>query len=163
MNKKIVLINGSPRKKTTFHYPLQLDKLFQQKGLDTEIIHLKDKNINQCSGCEVCITKGICIQKDDMKNLRNLIKSADGMVLSSPVYLRSISGLLKNFIDRTCDYYHRTELAGKPVLSLVTTAASGVKETQGYLKDVIIQWGSVPSGIISRSLKTARKRLLKKF
>lgn len=157
MSKNIVLINGSPRKKTTYNYLLKLANLLQSKGFTTKIVSLGELNITPCTGCEVCIIKGKCIHKDGVEELRNEMKRADGIVIASPVYLRGISGLLKNFIDRTCEYYHRTDIEGKPVLSIATTAASGLKETLTYMEDVVVQWGAIPCGSISRSLRNNKE------
>jgi multimeric flavodoxin WrbA len=157
MSRNIILINGSPRKKTAYNYLLNLAKLLNTKGFNTEIINLRESNIIPCAGCEVCIIKGNCIHKDGVSELLDKMKKSDGIVIASPVYLRSISGLLKNFIDRTCEYYHRTELQGKPILSIAVTSASGLKETLTYMEDVANQWGAIPCGRISRSLRNNKE------
>jgi multimeric flavodoxin WrbA len=88
--------------------------------------------------------------KDDYDSVIDKLNNADGIIIGTPVYLRNISGTLKNFIDRTCVYYHRTSIEGIPIMSVITTAYSGIKETDRYLSDVIVQWGAINGGTISR-------------
>ncbi|MDO4194014.1 MAG: flavodoxin family protein, partial [Erysipelotrichaceae bacterium] len=59
-------------------------------------------NIHGCLACEHChkIEKGICVQKDDMQEVYDLLKDADMLILASPIYYHGISGQLKCTIDR---------------------------------------------------------------
>ena len=80
------------------------------------------------------------------------INSSDGVMLTSPVYMENVSGILKTFLDRTCKWFHRPELYGKPILVIATTKGSGLKATLKYLERVVIQWGGFNSGKIGRNI-----------
>ena len=58
--------------------------------------------INGCLACEYCHTKGngICIQKDDMQEIYDLLKEAEMLVIASPIYYHGVSGQLKCVLDR---------------------------------------------------------------
>jgi len=86
---------------------------------------------------------------------------ADSLVLASPVYMRQISGNLKNFIDRTCRWFHRPEMVGKVFMPVVTTAGSAIKETLDYLDQVAYQWGMVSVKGIGRNIRTLANPLKK--
>jgi len=53
--------------------------------------------------------KGICKIKDDMNDVYPKLLAADAIVLATPGYFEMISGLLKNFLDRTVAIWPRLE------------------------------------------------------
>jgi putative sterol carrier protein len=102
---KVLAFNGSPRGKQS-----NTDRILQpflegtrEMGVETETIYLKDLDIKPCLGCFTCWTKtpGICVQKDDMLLLLEKIHHVDIMVYATPLYFFTVSGLMKNFMDRT--------------------------------------------------------------
>ncbi len=119
---------------------------------EVEFLSMKDFDVKPCVGCENCLRKGNCNIKDDADILLNRMSSADGIIIGTPVYLRQISGFLKVLIDRGCAWYHRSPLAGKPIMFLTTTQVTGSKQAVKYLKDVSIQWGTIFAGSISRTM-----------
>jgi len=101
---KILAVNGSPRGNLG-----NTDRILQpflagarEAGAKTETIYLKDKRIEHCRGCFTCWTKtpGVCIHKDDMPELLAKIRSADVLVCATPLYVFTVSGLMKDFMDR---------------------------------------------------------------
>lgn len=102
---KILAINGSPRgeKGNTEVVLKPFLKGCEEAGADVETIYLKDKDIKHCSGCFTCWTKtpGKCIHKDDMEELLNKIVQADVMVYATPLYYATVTGFMKDFMDRT--------------------------------------------------------------
>jgi multimeric flavodoxin WrbA len=95
--------------------------------------------IKDCIGFKHCILKDDCVLKDDVVQIMDKIKNSDGIILTSPVYLQAVTGKLKTFVDRTCKWFHRPEIYGKPVLIIVTTKGSGFKSTLKYLEKVVTQ------------------------
>ena len=157
--KKVVALNGSSRKGNTCRVLEDLGVRFAAAGIDFKIIHLKEHDIKHCMGCERCITKGRCPLKDDLESLQGTLTDADGLVLSSPVYIGCVSGRLKDFFDRTCSWYHRPVLVGKPVLLVTTTAGSYASYTAKYMKRTAIGWGMHPAGCILRNVRTLNNRV----
>lgn len=70
-------------------------------GAATEFLSLRDKDIGPCRGCLACRAEGVCALKDDMQAIYPKLEETDGLILASPVYIYSISGLGKAFLDRT--------------------------------------------------------------
>lgn len=149
--KKILLINSSNRKKTTYNLLVSIEKLLIKEGFSTEIICLKDYKLDFCRGCEVCVMKGGCFVKDDADTIMNKIIECDGLVIGTPVYLNNMTGILKTFIDRTCSWFHRSPVAQKPTLLLANTQGSGIKTTISSIEESLIQWGVALCGSVSRS------------
>ena len=101
----VLAINGSPRLKqsATFHILDHLLAGMREAGASTDLIHLREHRVQPCTGCFSCWVKtpGQCILKDDMAHLLDKLAWADLTVYGTPLYHFSVTGLMKNFIDRT--------------------------------------------------------------
>lgn len=159
MVKKVVAINSSKRKKNTYGMIEKLQEKFRNHNIQVDILNLFDYNIIPCVGCESCVRFDKCGLKDDTEKIMEILKGYDGIILSSPVYMGNVSGMMKVFIDRTAKWFHRPELVGKPVMYVVTTAASGIKDTLKYLKGVSVQWGMMPTSSILRTVNTINNNI----
>lgn len=157
---KVLAINSSRRKKNTYDIISQVEEILSNKKVEVEIINLFDYDIKTCIGCENCLVKGKCVLNDQVFDIMEKIKSSDGIILTSPVYMENISGMLKTFVDRTCSWFHRPEIYGKPILVISTTKGSGLKFTLKYLKRVVIQWGGFYSGNISRTIRNINSKVV---
>ncbi|KYZ74796.1 iron-sulfur protein [Anaerosporomusa subterranea] len=101
---KIVLINGSPRGRSS-NTQIMAESFLQgaqEAGANTLNVFLAEKEIRYCHGCFSCWLKtpGRCVIADDMKQILAEADGADVLVLASPLYFDTISGLLKVFMDR---------------------------------------------------------------
>lgn len=103
MGKKIIVLNGSPRKNGNTS---ALVKAFREgaesAGHSVTEFWLEGMKINGCRGC--CAggknPESPCVQKDDMEQIYLAYKEADVVVLASPLYYWTISGQLKCAFDR---------------------------------------------------------------
>jgi len=138
----------------TYQLIHQVKEILKINNVDVEIINLFDYDIKTCIGCEHCLIKGGCVLNDQAFEIMEKIKLSDGIILASPVYMENVSGKLKTFVDRTCSWFHRPEIYGKPVLIISTTKGSGLKSTLKYLDRVVIQWGGFNAGKIGRTIRT---------
>lgn len=156
---RIVAINSSRINGNTVKKLNEIGEILKTKGHDFEIVHLMKMNINQCLGCENCLRGRGCAIKDDAEKVMKILSNADAIVNSSPVYMFNICGRLKTFADRTCLWFHRPALVGKPILNLITTSGSGLKDTEKYINKLAIEWGAYPSGCIKRKIGNLEKRI----
>lgn len=129
MNKKILMINGSARKKNTYKVLLKVEQILKSHNFEVEIINLFDFEIKNCVGCEICVNFEKCPINDAMPMLMEKMLESDGIVLSSPIYMGSVTSKLKSLMDRTNGWIHKNELAGKPMMFVTTTNFSGIKDT----------------------------------
>ena len=74
----------------------------REAGAETETLYLKDYEINHCLGCFNCWTKtpGVCVHRDDMPALLEKLLAADVLVFATPLYVFTVTGLMKDFMDR---------------------------------------------------------------
>lgn len=77
-------------------------------------------------------------QAESVKQLKNAIKSAQGVLFVSPEYNRSIPGVLKNALDHASRPYGQSAWAGKPAGVLgVSPGAIGTALGQQHLRNVL--------------------------
>ncbi len=99
---KVLMINGSPRKDSNTGIALaEMEKIFNQNGIDTEIIQIGTKDIRGCMACGYCFKGGKCAI-DDIVNqeIAPKFEAADGLIVASPVFYASANGSLISLLDR---------------------------------------------------------------
>ena len=99
---KVVLLNGSPHAEGCTATALnEMIKIFQESGIETELIHVGSKSIRGCIACGQCSKLGKCVFDDDLVNqVAPKFEKADGLVVGSPVYYASPNGTILSFMDR---------------------------------------------------------------
>ncbi|KNF10036.1 NADPH-dependent FMN reductase RutF [Gottschalkia purinilytica] len=157
--KKVLIINSSFRKKNTYKVLKSIEDIFKGKDIEVEYLHLHEYDIKDCYGCEVCILKGMCSINDDMIKIIEKIENCDGIIISTPVYMNNLSGKLKTFFDRTCEWFHRPRIPGKPVLLVATTASSGLSSTFKVMNSIMLQWGTNVTGTIGRKISRINQKV----
>lgn len=103
MSKKIIILNGSPRKTgNTAALTAEFTKGTEEAGNTVTEFFLGSMNIHGCKGCfgGGKNPDSPCVQKDDMDKIYPVYKEADIVVLATPLYYWTISGQLKAAFDR---------------------------------------------------------------
>ena len=91
---KIVGIIGSLRPESYSAKALQqVMEIAQAKGAETEILDLRVMNLPFCDASDEYP------EYPDVKKLQETVKSADSLILATPEYHGSLSGVLKNALD----------------------------------------------------------------
>ena len=98
---KVLLINGSPNAKGTTYIALnEMQKVFEEEGIQSEVIQVGNKPIRGCVACASCYKEGKCVFNDEVNEVAPLFEQADGIVVGSPVYYASANATLVAFLDR---------------------------------------------------------------
>ena len=98
---KVLLINGSPHAKGNTHVALhEMEKIFAKENIETEIVHIGNKNIRGCIACRTCVQKGKCVFDDAVNEVASKFEACDGLVVGSPVYYASANATLVAFLAR---------------------------------------------------------------
>ena len=98
---KVLLVNGSPRPKGNTYLALQeMEKIFREEGIGTEILHIGNQDIRGCIACGSCAGSGKCVFDDAVNQAAEKFQEADGLVVGSPVYYASANSTLTAFLDR---------------------------------------------------------------
>ncbi len=102
----VLAINGSPRKQ--WNTVTLLNKALEgasSQGSETELIHLYDLNFKGCTSCFSCKLKngesyGRCAYSDELSPVLNRIENLDALILGSPIYLGTVTGEMRSFLER---------------------------------------------------------------
>ncbi len=132
---KVIGICGSPRRGNT---EWMLGKVMQEaarSGAKVETLLLRKMDVRMCRGCLACEEggkerKGACKIRDDMAEVYPKLLAADAVVLATPGYFEMLSGLLKNFLDRTCAIWPRLE--GKRIAGLAVAEEGTGQAIQNF-------------------------------
>lgn len=123
MSRKILVLNGSPREKgNTAALVKQLTIGAKEAGAEVESVRLHDLDIHPCDACDSCQGNGNgCVISDDMQELYPKLRTADVIVIASPVYWFNLTAQTKLCIDRwyAMESTAGFELAGKKLALLM--------------------------------------------
>ena len=98
---KVLIINGSPRVGGNTSIALdEMVKIFEQEGVESEVVQIGNKDIRGCVACGSCAKNGKCAFDDEVNKAAELLEKADGLVLASPVYYASANSTLTALCDR---------------------------------------------------------------
>lgn len=135
---KVIAINGSPRSEGNTYHALKLVlEQLEEQDIETEIVHVGNKIIRGCMACGGCAKNRNeeCVIDDDVNAIIQKMKSADGIIIASPVYYASIAGTMKCFLDRA--FYTSTANSGlfrhKVGASIAISRRSGEVATFDHL------------------------------
>jgi multimeric flavodoxin WrbA len=125
---KVVGVVGSPRQEGST--ALLVGKVLEgarSAGAETVLHQLGSMSYGGCRACMGCRSDGCCVQKDDMQAVYEDLRAAGGAVLGTPVYMLSMTGQTKLFIDRLFalmkpDFSSRLG-TGMPLVMVVTQGA----------------------------------------
>lgn len=117
---KVLMINGSPHKEGNTYIALhEMEKIFQQENIETEIIHIGNKDIRGCIACNSCKENGRCVFNDIVNETASLFELCDGLVIASPVYYASANATLVALLDRLfySTHFDKTMKVGASVVA----------------------------------------------
>lgn len=113
---KIVVINGSPRKKGNTARMIAAFKAgAEANGNEVVEFNAALSNVGGCHACETCFSTGkACTYDDDFNTIAPDILNADGIVFACPTYWYSFPGQIKNVIDKCYSFFiGKKDVAGK--------------------------------------------------
>ena len=98
---KVLIINGSPRVNGNTSLALnEMVKVFENNGIETEMLQIGNQVIRGCSACGYCFEHGKCVFDDIVNEVAEKFKACDGLVIGSPVYYAAANGTLVSFLNR---------------------------------------------------------------
>lgn len=108
MKVKILGVSGSHRigRNTTYLVKEALRTAEAMGDVETSFLELWGKDLRQCVHCDSCILPEKhtdiyrCSIRDDFEQIWPLVDEADGLIIGSPVFINTMSGILKVFFDR---------------------------------------------------------------
>ncbi|MBN2060042.1 MAG: flavodoxin family protein [Deltaproteobacteria bacterium] len=103
----VMAFNGSPRKKGWNTVTLIQNALkgAESAGAEIELVQLYDLNFSGCLSCFSCKKldrkeDGVCSVADDLTPVLDRIRTADAMIIGTPLYWGSESAATRAFLER---------------------------------------------------------------
>ena len=101
---KVVLFNGSPRKKgNTYHCLNQVMEDLIAAGIECEYVWIGMEKLQGCIACYKCIENNdqrCVIEGDNMNEYIQKMLEADGIIIGSPTYFSDLTVTTKALIER---------------------------------------------------------------
>ena len=98
---KVLMLNGSPRPNGNTAAALhEMEKVFAQEGVETEILHIGNRDIRSCTACLKCRETGKCVFDDLVNETAPKFQASDGLVAGRPGYYASANATLVAFLTR---------------------------------------------------------------
>lgn len=162
MQKKIVILNGSPRKNgNTANLIKAFTEDAQSAGHSVTEFFLDGMTIHGCKGCfggnsnKVCP----CVQKDDMARIYPAVKECDVIVLASPLYYWNMSGQLRTAVDRLFALEEGDENLlrghGRSSVLLMAAEGTGFEEVLHYYNNLThyLKWNNLGHVLAGGNMK----------
>lgn len=97
----VLLINGSPNAKGNTYLALhEMEEVFRKEGIETELVHVGNKDVRGCIACRKCKQTGKCVFSDIVNETAEKFAACDGLVVGSPVYYASANATLVAYLTR---------------------------------------------------------------
>ena len=126
---KVLLLNGSPKANGNTALALnEMKTIFDQEGVEAEIIHVGHLPIRSCIACGKCRELGKCVFDDIVNEVAQKFEEADGLVLGTPVYYAAANPTLTALMTRLF-YSSRFPKAMKVGASVVIARRGGCSAT----------------------------------
>jgi len=156
---KIVAICGSPRKGNTYNVLNSLKE--NNPEIELKILMLSELNLNDCLGCYTCFhcgEDGCPLKNDDRDMIIEEMLISDATIFASPTYARTISALMKKFVERVSFFAHRPVFFEKYAMALTTCKGFGGDLTCKFLEENFTQCGfNFVSSLVLRVATMSKK------
>ncbi len=117
---KVLMINGSPHVHGNTYIALrEMEKVFAEEGIETEILHIGNQNIRGCIACGKCMETGACVFDDAVNKAAAKFEECAGLVVGSPVYYAGANATLTAFLTRLfySTHFDKTMKVGAAVVA----------------------------------------------
>ena len=126
---KVLMLNGSPRENGNIAVGFrEMQKIFDELGVEYECINLGKKDVRGCIACGTCGNTGKCVFNDIVNEISAKFEEADGIVVGSPVYYGCANGTLVSALQRVF-YSSHFDKRMKVGASVVCARRSGCTAT----------------------------------
>ena len=144
----VTIIHGNAHHGSTWHNVERI--LFHLEAIESLTVKefsLPNDMPHFCNGCFSCFFNGenTCPHASSVQPIAEALRSADLIVLTSPVYAMDVSGQMKAMLDHLCYQWmsHRPNpvMFNKIGLTVSTTAGAGLSHTTKTLRNSLNFWG----------------------
>jgi multimeric flavodoxin WrbA len=136
--KEIVIFNGSPRMDGNTATLLNLiAKGARDNGAEVRFYTLFKMKFMACQSCFACRTRDDCAINDELHEALQKVKTADAVVIGSPIYMMQMTGPVKNMYDRffpLTDTQYRPRFGTKKMVAVYTQGMEDPRLFESYFE-----------------------------
>ena len=117
---KVLMLNGSHHANGNTYTALhEMEKVFADQKIETEIIQVGNQAVRSCVACGSCGEKGACVFNDLVNVIAPKFERCDGLVVGSPVYYASANATLVACLTRLfySTHFDKTMKVGASVVA----------------------------------------------
>jgi multimeric flavodoxin WrbA len=158
---KTIAFLGSPRKDGNSELLLrEAARGVEEFGSHVQIFELNLMNIMPCQNCGGCDDTGRCIYEDDMVQIYEAIRTADRIILASPIFFFALSAQTKIMIDRCQCFWCEKYLLKKPVPAGAYGRKGLLLLVGGMKKEIGVQCAEVSAKAFFRTVSVPEHKTL---
>jgi multimeric flavodoxin WrbA len=157
---KVIALNGSPRLLgNTSNILNEVFDELEKEGIEAEHISLYSVHLTPCNDCRSCEIRGdgrCILEDDDLNEIVDKMRDADGIILASPCYYGAYSAQMKIFLERAGLILEKGDkgLKRKVGGAIVVNAHEGGSMVYSQLvywmlRNQMIVCGSTPGSIVT--------------
>jgi len=157
----IVAFHGSPR--VGGNTDILLSETLKAVDPSLHRIHLfrlNGLNIQPCQNCGGCDDTGICVIEDAMEDIYGAIRSADRVILASPIFFFGLSAQTKIMIDRCQAFWCEKYLLKKSIVSELYGRKGLVLLVGGMKTEIGVRCGDATAKAFFRSISVPEHETL---
>lgn len=125
MTMKVLMVNGSPKANACIGTALKIaSEVLKDEGIETETIHIGNKDIRGCIACLSCRKNGKCVFEDIVNETYPKLDDADGIIVGTPVYFGNPNGTVLSFLQRLF-YSYPGNLKMMPAAAVISNRRGG--------------------------------------
>ncbi|MHB8882079.1 MAG: flavodoxin family protein [Thermodesulfovibrionales bacterium] len=158
---KTIAFLGSPRKDGNTELLLnEAIRGIGTAGHTVRTFRLNLMKIRPCQDCGGCEQTGICILDDDMNALYDEIRTADRIILASPIFFFALSAQTKVLVDRCQSFWCEKYLLKKPIPEGPHGRKGLLLLVGGMKKEVGVECGDVCAKAFFRTISVKEHKVL---
>jgi multimeric flavodoxin WrbA len=158
---KIIAFLGSPRKDGNTELLLnEAIRGIESAGETVRTFSLNLMKIQPCQDCGGCEQSGICILDDDMNALYGEIRTADRIILASPIFFFALSAQSKILVDRCQSFWCEKYLLKKPIPEGPHGRKGLLLLVGGMKKEIGIECGDASAKAFFRTISVKEHKVL---
>ena len=159
---KTIAFLGSPRKDGNTELLLReaINGVRETAGGEVTVFNLNVLNIKPCQDCGGCEKTGECVLEDDMTKIYPEIRSADRIILASPIFFFGLSAQSKTMIDRCQSFWCEKYLLKKPIPQGEFGRKGLLIVVGGMKKEVGVECGDACAKAFFRTINAGEHKVL---
>ncbi|MEW6585876.1 MAG: flavodoxin family protein [Nitrospirota bacterium] len=157
----IIAFLGSPREGGNTELLLkEAVRGIEDSGFSVRLFNMNSMNIMPCQNCGGCEDSGMCVYADDMTQIYEAIRTADRVILASPIFFSALSAQIKVMLDRCQAFWCEKYLLKKSIPAGPHGRKGLLLLVGGQKKDTGIQCAAESARVFFRTISIAEHKTL---